>query len=237
MQSANIQVPWKRARAMRDWLALPAPNNSSSRLLRTWNRGDSLPPPIYGVNLGNAALQAEHVGTAIAAYRRALHLDPGHSRANQNLAFARGTLPDWAQSASTNDLVETLFFWRRLYSAYQIATLSAAAFLLAAVLVGIGIALRSPAWRNLGLLPLVVWGILGISLWWPVQGTTGDAVVSAQSATLRSADSENSPPRISDPLPDGTELSVLQHRDRWTEVQLGNRSGWVRSSQLTLVTP
>ena len=46
-------------------------------------------------NLGNAALQAEHLGAAVLAYRRALLVDPDHSRARQNLEHVRGLAPDW----------------------------------------------------------------------------------------------------------------------------------------------
>jgi tetratricopeptide (TPR) repeat protein len=49
------------------------------------------------VNLGNAALQAEHFGVALAAFRQALELAPNHQRAAQNLNYARSVLPDWSQ--------------------------------------------------------------------------------------------------------------------------------------------
>ena len=41
-------------------------------------------PELYA-NIGNAALQAERLGPAVLAYRRALRADPDHARALQNL--------------------------------------------------------------------------------------------------------------------------------------------------------
>ena len=46
--------------------------------------GGASNPELY-TNLGNAALQAEHLGAAVFAYRRALAIDPDHPRAEQNL--------------------------------------------------------------------------------------------------------------------------------------------------------
>ncbi len=183
-------------------------------------------------NLGNASLQAEHVGAAIVAYRKALLADPNHAQASQNLAFARSTLPDWAQRSSTEALVDTLFFWRSLVSTRQITGLSALVFLLAAVLISVGIVTQNLLWRNLALVPLIVWLVLGLSVILQARQEEPEAVVIADDAILYSADSENSPPRLAEPLPDGTELSVLQTRNRWSEVRIAGRTGWVRSSAL-----
>ncbi|MEM7561354.1 MAG: hypothetical protein AAF394_19690, partial [Planctomycetota bacterium] len=48
------------------------------------------------INLGNSALQAEHIGVAILSYRQALIRSPDSSQARQNLAFARTQVDEWA---------------------------------------------------------------------------------------------------------------------------------------------
>lgn len=185
------------------------------------------------VNLGNAALQAEHVGQAIVAFRQALEQDPGNVQAQQNLAYARRTLPDWVARSADTDLVETLFFWKRLYSERQVDVTAALLFLVGSGLLAIWIATGRTLWRNLAFAPAVVWLVLfGSSFLTPGQ-SAAEAVVISGGATLYSADSENSPPRMSDPLPDGAEVEILQSRDRWTEVRVTGRTGWLRASVLT----
>ena len=56
-------------------------------------------PELYA-NLGNAALQAERLGPAVLAYRRALLVEPSNSQARQNLEHARGLLPVWVPRPS-----------------------------------------------------------------------------------------------------------------------------------------
>jgi tetratricopeptide (TPR) repeat protein len=193
------------------------------------------PSPALLVNWGNAALQAQHTGVAILAYRRALLAEPGNEQAQQNLAFARSTLPEWARRADTQQLAETLFFWRRLYSIPVILFFAAVAFLIAAVLAAAGIALRRPLWRNLAAIPLFVWLVLMISVWSGSGAATQQLIVVADDTVLYSADSENSAPRLAETLPGGTELSLLQQRGRWTEVRLAGSTGWVRTSAIRSV--
>lgn len=184
------------------------------------------------VNLGNSAIQAGNVGNAIVAYRLALKRDPSHAQATQNLAFARGALPDWARRESEAALVDTLFFWRNIYSNSQIYSLMGLLFLAAALLVAIGIAMKRPLLRNLAILPFVLWCILMTSIVLDRSQATSEGVINAEYSMLHSADSENSPLRLANPLPDGTEVEILQERDRWTEIRMSGKTGWVRSSTL-----
>lgn len=184
------------------------------------------------VNLGNAALQAEHIGTAIAAYRQALALDPTHSQALQNLNFARAAVPESFRHETRGGLVNTLFFWTALYSREQVMGAAALCFLLAAVALALGMAWRQPLFRNLAVIPFIGWAVCLISLL-VAQGSSNatDAVVIAGDVVLRSADSENAPPRLSESLSSGVEVRVLRERDRWTEVEIpGGRTGWVLDS-------
>lgn len=196
---------------------------------------ESAPPrnaDLY-VNVGNAALQADRLGPAIAAYRRALELDPQNARARQNLAYARSLLPDWARREESLHLMDSLLFWRTMLPRGQILVLGAACFLLAALLLAIGIARRQNPVRNLALLPLLAWLILNLSLWVSEDGAEQLNAVMIAEATVYTADSENSPPRLARPLPSGVELAVVQQRERWAEVRLPDgRTGWVLTATL-----
>ena len=65
------------------------------------------------VNLGNAALGAEHLGAAILAYHRALVVDPDHGRAKQNVEHARKFIADWVPKPDQEILLGSFFDWTR----------------------------------------------------------------------------------------------------------------------------
>ena len=92
----------------------------AEQLFRQVIDGDGQHAPVRNadlyVNLGNAALQAERLGPAIAAYRRALALAPQNAQARQNLVYARSLLPDWARREESIRLIDSLFFWRAMIS-------------------------------------------------------------------------------------------------------------------------
>ncbi len=189
------------------------------------------------VNLGNAALQAERLGPAILAYRRALLLNPAHAQTRQNLQYARSMLPEWIQRDSASGLADTLFFWRALYAREQILTAAAVCFLVAALLLAASLLRRQPLLRHFAIVPLLAWLVLIVSV--GVGGyerQSNEAIVIGEELVVHSADSENSPRRLSLPLPSGAEVRITRQRDRWTEIEIeGGRSGWVITSGLERV--
>jgi len=191
-------------------------------------------------NLGNAALQSEHLGNAVLAYRRALRLDPDHARSLKNLDHVRELAPDWVPRRSAEGLlVDTFFFWHRTLSLSERALVGAFAFAAAALLIAVGIALRSGAARNLAIVPGIIWLVLLISLVLdPAEAADEDAVVTAHETIARSADSIHAPARFSRPLPTGTEVRILERREEWLRIEIANgREAWVRASSVTPVVP
>jgi len=190
-------------------------------------------------NLGNAALQAEHLGTAVLAYRRALLLDPDHSRASQNLEHVRGLAPDWVPRPETSALFDSFFGWHRTVSHDERALAASLAFAAAAFLFSLGIVVRSVAARNASLLPgLVFCALLGSMRLDPASAAKNDAVVVAREVVARSADSIHAPARFARPLPTGTEVKILESRDSWLRIALANgREAWVRASSVAIVFP
>lgn len=195
--------------------------------------------PDLWVSLGNAAIQAENVGRAIVAYRRALDIDPSHSQALQNLDYARSTVPDWVRFADPTRLTDTLFFWQAIYSRTQITFAASLCFLIASALLATSLLRGAKLYRTVAVLPLAVWLVLSLSLYAGGRSTISgrSAVVVAEECIMRAADSNSSAARLSQPLPDGAELRLLGTRDRWSEVEVNGRSGWVLSSALELVRP
>ncbi len=190
-------------------------------------------------NLGNAALQAEHVGAAVLAYRRALRLDPDHPRARQNLAHARAGLPVWVPRPEEGSLLDTFFFWHRTLSRGERSLAAALLFAAGATLLATSIRFGQPIFRNLAWLAGAGWLALLASLVMEARsGAELEAVVTAEEVVARAADSALAPSPYSAPLPGGTELRMLEQRSPWVRVRLANGSdAWLNESSITPVVP
>lgn len=188
-------------------------------------------------NLGTAALQAEHLGSAVLAFRRALRLDPDHARALQNLRHARTLLPPWVPRPRQAGVFDDFFFWHQAFSLSERRSAAAISFLLAALGIAATIRWRSALARNVTVLPLLVWVGMVVSLW--IQGESSmdrQGVIIARETIARASDSHNAPTRFAQPLPGGAEVEILERRHPWTKIGLANgRNAWIRDSALGLV--
>jgi tetratricopeptide (TPR) repeat protein len=199
---------------------------------------DSPPNADLYTNLGNSALQAEHLGMAVLAYRRALAIEPDHSRALQNLEYARSLLPGWVPKPAETGLFDSFFFWHRTLARSDRALGAALAFACAAFLVAGATRFRQPALRNAAILPGLAWVVLVAS----VAASSGsraldEAVVTADEVVARAADSALAPSTLPAPLPGGVEIRVLERRAPWLRARLANgRDAWLRESAVTLVS-
>lgn len=185
-------------------------------------------------NLGNAALQAERTGAAVLAYRRALLLDPTLERARQNLGQLRAQLPDWVPVPEEGGAFDTFFFWHHSVSHGAKAELAALMFFAFAALLAASLLLRAPLLRTASFAPLTAWVVLLASLALdPTRSARDEAVVVAEEAIARSADSINAPSRFGEPLPAGTEVAIVEDRGGWLQIRLANgRSAWLTRSQI-----
>jgi tetratricopeptide (TPR) repeat protein len=189
-------------------------------------------------DLGNAALQAEDLGQAVLAYRRALLLDPDHPRARLNLQHARSLLPAWVPRPAGGGALDTFFFWHRTWSRAERAALAALAFAAAVLLVAAAVRWRRPLLRNFAVLPALIWLGLLTSLWLESDSATHQAVIITPGGEpALSADDPSARPVFSNPLPDGTEVTVVERREGWANVRLADdsRGAWVRSGSIAAV--
>jgi tetratricopeptide (TPR) repeat protein len=195
-------------------------------------------PDLY-VNLGNAALGAERLGPAIAAYRRALELDPDHARARQNLRHARSLLPDWVPRPEEGGILDTFFAWTGQLSRREQQLAAALLFLITAALLAASVRWRRTVLRNIALIPAILWStmlaILFVHTW---NDDLPPAVVVGPETVARAADAANAPVRFSQPLPSGTEVQVIERRADWSHVRLADgRDAWVQHSNLESARP
>ncbi len=188
-------------------------------------------------NLGNAALQAEDLGAAVLAFRRALQRDPSHPQAQQNLRHARSLLPSWVPRPSSDSVLDSFFFWQQVMPTAYRAGAAGLCFALAALGIAGAIRWRSVFARNLALLPLLVWfGLCASLIFEQFSDTKNQGVIIQEETIARAADSANAAKRFSEALPAGTEVEVLELRHRWAKINLSNgRSAWVNRLSLALV--
>lgn len=191
-------------------------------------------PELY-TNLGNAALQSEQLGQAVLAYRRALRLEPDHPRALQNLDHARALLPAWVPRPEPPGLLDSFFFWHHTLPASMRALLGALAFAVGALLLAASLRWERPTLRTLALLPGLLWlGLAGSLVLDRVQSDGQQAVLTANEAVARAADSALAPAALPEPLPGGTEVEVVGSRSPWLRVRLANgRDAWLPESSVT----
>ena len=207
----------------------PGSGNSSTSILN---------PDLY-VNLGNAALGAERLGPAIAAYRRALELDPDHTRARQNLIHARSLLPDWVPRPEAGGILDTFFAWTGQLSQREQHLAAALLFLITAVLLAASIRWRRTVLRNMAAIPAILWLLVIVILVFQTRNRDQlPAVVVVPETVARAADSANAPVRFSQPLPSGAEVQIMQRRGDWSHIRLADgRDAWVQHSNLELTCP
>jgi tetratricopeptide (TPR) repeat protein len=191
---------------------------------------------------GNAALLSQDPGHAVLAYRRALSLDPGLVRARQNLAFARGRLPEGlGQPPSRSGLAPMMTSLLSLWPGRGLApprrhVLAAAAFALALLLLapwGRRAGSRTPLLYG----PAILLGLLWAGLVLPAASDAEDAVVVQDGLVLRSADSQGAPPVLSRPLPAGVEVQLSESRGEWARVLApGGITGWLPAAGIERVS-
>jgi hypothetical protein len=183
---------------------------------------------------GNAALAAGDVATATLAYRRALALDAENPRARHNLAWLRSRQSETVRPADETS-GDTLFFfhdWPRPRRLLVGALAFAAAILLLVPWRG----RRHRALTGLALLPAAIWIAMTVSL--VVENRHPDDAVVIDDAVLRAADSAGAPAALSQPLPRGAEVTILEHRDTWTKVRLSSgTAGWLPSGAVERIAP
>ncbi|HTJ41396.1 MAG TPA: BatD family protein [Kofleriaceae bacterium] len=186
------------------------------------------------IDWGNAALGAGDLGTATLAYRRALAVEPGASRAARNLAWLRGRVPASMRPAE-GGAAETLFFFHKTWPRARKLVVGAAAFAIALILLTPWSGRRRRWQIIVAIAPAAIWLMMIVSI--ALERGHGDDAVVVEATVLRSADSANAPQAQSAPVPAGAEVTVLERRGGWTDVAFANgATGWLPDGAVQLVS-
>jgi hypothetical protein len=182
---------------------------------------------------GNAALGAGDVATATLAYRRALAVDGGNARARRNLTWLRSKLPDALRPAEST-ATDALFFFHQWPRPRRLLV-GAVAFAIAILLLVPWVGRRRRALTGIAMLPLAVWLAMVVSLL--LQDRRADDAVVMDGVVLRAADSAGAPAALTQPLPRGTEVRIVERRDSWAKIRLANgTAGWVPGGAVQRIT-
>jgi hypothetical protein len=181
---------------------------------------------------GNAALGAGDVATATLAYRRALAIDAGNTRAQRNLTWLRSRQSDSLRPAG-GGAADALFFFHQWPRGRRMLV-GGLAFAAAVLLLVPWAGTRRRSLAGLAILPAAIWLAMVVSL--AIEDRhTNDAVV-MDSVVLRAADSAGAPAALAQPLPRGTEVTLLERRDTWARVRLASgTAGWVPDGSVTRI--
>ncbi len=151
------------------------------------------------------------------------------------MAFIRSTLSETvATPHDDNQALSTLFFLNRSFA-------PATRLLLAALCFALGACLVLP-WRRESRRALIFLSIIPFALWiWLLSSvftehnSENDGIV-MQEVPLRTADSNGASSLLPYPLPPGTEPTIVESRQHWSQVSLANgQQGWIPASSFEKV--
>lgn len=176
---------------------------------------------------GNAALGAGDVATATLAYRRALAIDGGNERARRNLAFLRGRQGELFRPTTTEGATEALLFFHAWPRARRLLV-GAAAFAAAVLLIVPWAGRRRRGLTAAAVLPLAVWIAMLASVL--LEDRHEDDAVVMDAVVMRAADSAGAPAALTQPVPRGAEVSILEQRGDWARIRIASGTeGWIPS--------
>ncbi len=183
---------------------------------------------------GNAALGAGDVATATLAFRRALAIDGSTPRAQRNLGWLRSRQSDTFRPTG-GSAADTLFFFHQWPRPRRLL-IGAVAFALAVLLIVPWSGRRRRGLSALAVLPVAIWIAMIVSL--VLEDRHTDDAVVMDAVVMRAADSAGAPAALTQPLPRGAEVTMLERRDAWTRIRLANgTTGWIPAGAVEPVAP
>jgi hypothetical protein len=85
---------------------------------------------------------------------------------------------------------------------------------------------RRKALAGVSIVPFAIWLAMSVSL--VVEDRHEDDAVVMDGVVLRAADSAGAPATLTQPLPRGVEVTIVEQRDTWTRIRLASgTAGWV----------
>ena len=189
-------------------------------------------------NQGNAWMRAGETGQAIASYRQAQRYRPRDAYLEANLKNALSSNGRTANLSMDFGVVGYVFFWQNWLSYPEKFALTTLLFATTLLLSLIG-QLRET--RELGRRVAICSGLLCLvfaastALDWQRFDGTLHGVVAIEQAVARKGNSDSYDAAFKDALVEGTELVVLEERNGWVLVQIGDAgTGWLSDRDVVI---
>lgn len=182
-------------------------------------------------NMGNAYMQADRRGHAIAAYRQARRYRPRDPFLEANLKYALGMDTPLEGRRS---ILDHLIFWKGWlsYPEKYSATLGAAAITLLLALIAL-LRKRKVVWKRLRWIMLIATLLLAFSAGYDTYfyEYSRYGVITDDDVVARKGSSENFEPALMDALSQGTEFRVMEVQGDWLLIRLERMSDgcWITS--------
>ncbi|MCA9133046.1 MAG: BatD family protein [Planctomycetales bacterium] len=206
--------------------------------------------PLY-INLGNAYLQGDELGRAIASYERALQFSPHNRQATNNLQFAEslvsGEFSPSATAASTAEVgwpsVQTIMhrLWRANAAVRNVVghsmvqwTLVLSSVLFWGLLVARTCGIPFPLWR-LATVPMILLVCASASAVLTSSDPTlrCDGVLVADQVQLYAADGTQFAEVASVETAQGQRVAILASRGNWTQIRTpAGHVGWIPGDEV-----
>ncbi len=195
------------------------------------------------INLGNAYLQNDELGKAIANYERARRLDPENRQLLVNLRFANSKVKRGDANAAAT--LDDRIFWGHIRSANNavvqtiglsaiIASVIVASLLFWGLLIVRTMGPRFAVWRWASAPLLLLLGSLG-SYWlaWDEMNSGGNAVIVANEVRILAGDGERFATVVTFEEAQGHRVDIMTSRGEWTKIQTQQgQTGWVQSRDI-----
>ncbi|MDA1048874.1 MAG: hypothetical protein O3C40_00125 [Planctomycetota bacterium] len=184
-------------------------------------------------NQGNAFMRAGERGRAIACYRQAKRHRPRDPYLDANLRYALGD----DNAVLSKPIIEYVLFWSGWISYHGKFQASLACALATFCLSVVGLFRRPKLLKRIALIALCVSmaAVLSAAYDWYQFSYLKHGVVIVDEVVARKGDSESYQPAFTKPLGEGTEFQVLDQRNGWTHLRLGqSQDGWVPSKDVTV---
>ena len=189
-------------------------------------------------NLGNAYVQSGEIGQSIAAYLAASRYIPSDGRLAANLQYARSLVSNPIKENSSTTILEKLAFWHTALPTKVRFALGILCWLAAWGLISLRTIRTIPAFKSTAITLGCFATVLGISVRSDMIDQHLDhGVVVADEVILRKGNGTAFGPMFTQPIHEGIEFEIIEHRPHWLHILLPNGSkGWIQEEDAQLVS-
>lgn len=191
-------------------------------------------------NLGNAYLQVEKVGKAIANYKRAGQLLGPNQQLEENLRYAR-SLCNGARGETDKNVSTFLDGWNRHFPTSTKLWCGVGAWLIFwAAMIARLLLKKKIRWRYILACSAVVFAVMAGSVGYEVLTLAGQTqgVVTVSAAPVLRGNGEGFAKKFKEPLTEGREFKVMEQRGDWLHIKFDDdKTGWINAAKAEIIKP